>query len=202
MLTFLPYSFLFDYDRILSIFFFFSKWLRISSKYDIPLPLNTLMYSSFFWYVIFKDKFYRSIVDLQLYGSFCLRQSESDIHTLFFFFIVLFEPGVKGEILQGSKMHHRGWLPLPGPWLQPASCSLQPLGDPKGYSYLEALAPPCLSPWNAVPIPVWGKGLILCVRVLLCPATRRSITPPCSVLVPHLHHLKVPYSSACILLPH
>lgn len=28
---------------------------------------------------------------------------------------VLFEPGVKGEILQGSKMHHRGWLPLPGP---------------------------------------------------------------------------------------
>ena len=48
----------FYHDGILSVFFFFSKWLRISSKYDIPLPLNTLMYISFFVYIIFKNNFY------------------------------------------------------------------------------------------------------------------------------------------------
>ena len=41
---------LFYHDGILSVFFFFSKWLRISSKYDIPLTLNIL-------YFLFKDNF-------------------------------------------------------------------------------------------------------------------------------------------------
>lgn len=45
--------------------------------------------------------------------SACGKVSQIYIHSFFFF--VLFEPGIKGEILQGSKMHHRGWLLLPGP---------------------------------------------------------------------------------------